>query len=200
MKPSTLFEVEAWINRQFKPRPLPATPIVCFATREEKKAAKRRPSPSAPKEAPREAAPQPENGVSPAVRAIVRLVSDISDRSMADLCGNSRRSGVTPYRQIAMFLARRFTDRSLPVIGTEIGGRDHTTILHGIRLIERAIKAERIEPAEDTAEAWAEALVSHYRAVAHARAKAATANRTAYSKVLYWRYKDAGLPVRGKRK
>lgn len=40
-------------------------------------------------------------------------------------------------RQVAMYLAKRFTTKSLPEIGRAFGGRDHTTIIHGIRQIEK---------------------------------------------------------------
>ena len=39
-------------------------------------------------------------------------------------------------RQIAMYLAKHMTNRSLPEIGRRFGGRDHTTVMHGVRRIE----------------------------------------------------------------
>jgi chromosomal replication initiator protein len=44
-------------------------------------------------------------------------------------------------RQIAMHVAREMTGRSLPIIGREMGGRDHTTILHGVRTVEDLLDA-----------------------------------------------------------
>jgi chromosomal replication initiator protein len=43
-------------------------------------------------------------------------------------------------RQIAMFLAKVLTSRSLPEIGRRFGGRDHTTVLHSVRKVEQMIK------------------------------------------------------------
>lgn len=45
-------------------------------------------------------------------------------------------------RQVAMYLTRRETGRSLPEIGREFGGRDHTTVLHGIRRVESLLRAD----------------------------------------------------------
>ncbi len=43
-------------------------------------------------------------------------------------------------RQIAMYLSRELTDSSLPKIGNEFGGKDHTTVLHAIDKIEAELK------------------------------------------------------------
>ena len=45
-------------------------------------------------------------------------------------------------RQVAMYLLREETGASLQEIGVELGGRDHTTVLHGIRQVERALGAD----------------------------------------------------------
>jgi chromosomal replication initiator protein len=46
-------------------------------------------------------------------------------------------------RQIAMYLARELTDSSLPQIGKEFGGRDHTTVIHSHKKIKNKYKNER---------------------------------------------------------
>jgi len=51
-------------------------------------------------------------------------------------------------RQVAMWLAKQITTRSLPDIGRRFGGRDHTTVLHAVRRIE-ALKAEDAGIARD---------------------------------------------------
>jgi chromosomal replication initiator protein len=56
-----------------------------------------------------------------------------------ELIGRSRTKEIVLPRQIAMYLLRADTDASLIEIGDELGGRDHTTVLHGIRQIERQL-------------------------------------------------------------
>ena len=59
-----------------------------------------------------------------------------------DLCGSSRSRVLVTARQIAMYLCRELTDLSLPKIGQQFGGRDHTTVMHANRKI-RELLAER---------------------------------------------------------
>ncbi len=62
--------------------------------------------------------------------------------SVDDLCGSSRSRVLVTARQIAMYLCRELTDLSLPKIGAQFGGRDHTTVMHADRKI-RSLMAER---------------------------------------------------------
>jgi chromosomal replication initiator protein len=62
--------------------------------------------------------------------------------TMDDLCGSSRSRVLVNARQIAMYLCRELTDLSLPKIGQQFGGRDHTTVMHADRKI-RELMAER---------------------------------------------------------
>ena len=62
--------------------------------------------------------------------------------SIDDLCGISRSRVLVTARQIAMYLCRELTDLSLPKIGQQFGGRDHTTVMHADRKI-RSLMAER---------------------------------------------------------
>jgi chromosomal replication initiator protein len=62
--------------------------------------------------------------------------------SIEDLCGSSRSRVLVNARQIAMYLCRELTDLSLPKIGQQFGGRDHTTVMHADRKI-RSLMAER---------------------------------------------------------
>lgn len=66
---------------------------------------------------------------------IIELVAREWQTSVDALLGNDRSQKVSQPRQVAMYLLRR-TDVSLPQIGETLGGRDHTTVLHGIRKIE----------------------------------------------------------------
>lgn len=62
--------------------------------------------------------------------------------SIDDLCGTSRSRVLVTARQIAMYLCRELTELSLPKIGQQLGGRDHTTVMHADRKI-RSLMAER---------------------------------------------------------
>src|SRR5690606_34537709 len=60
----------------------------------------------------------------------------------ADLIGKTRSRNVAFPRQIAMYLARILTDASLPAIGEEFGGRDHTTVLHACEKIKAQLATD----------------------------------------------------------
>jgi len=75
--------------------------------------------------------------------AVIEAVADFYSLSPDELKGRSRNKKVTKPRQIAMYLARQETKASLPQIGGALGGRDHTTVLHGLRKISD--QAERDE-------------------------------------------------------
>jgi len=62
--------------------------------------------------------------------------------TLDDLCGTSRSRVLVNARQIAMYLCRELTDLSLPKIGQQFGGRDHTTVMHADKKI-RGLMAER---------------------------------------------------------
>ncbi|MEW2548089.1 chromosomal replication initiator protein DnaA [Streptomyces sp. NPDC047002] len=74
--------------------------------------------------------------------AIMAATADYFGLSVEDLCGSSRSRVLVTARQIAMYLCRELTDLSLPKIGAQFGGRDHTTVMHADRKI-RALMAER---------------------------------------------------------
>ncbi|WP_040610938.1 chromosomal replication initiator protein DnaA [Oceaniovalibus guishaninsula] len=79
---------------------------------------------------------------------IQRKVADHYNIRISDLVGPKRTRIYSRPRQVAMFLAKEFTDRSLPEIGRRFGGRDHTTILHGIRAIAKLCDTDS-QTAED---------------------------------------------------
>ncbi|MCZ0994422.1 chromosomal replication initiator protein DnaA [Streptomyces noursei] len=74
--------------------------------------------------------------------AIMASTADYFGLTVDDLCGSSRSRVLVTARQIAMYLCRELTDLSLPKIGAQFGGRDHTTVMHADRKI-RALMAER---------------------------------------------------------
>jgi chromosomal replication initiator protein len=74
---------------------------------------------------------------------IQELVSDRFGLSLDELCGDRRSQNIVYPRQVAMYLSRELTDSSLPKIGKEFGGRDHTTVIHATQKIARLIKEDR---------------------------------------------------------
>ncbi len=70
------------------------------------------------------------------IEDIQKLVASHYSVSRADLLSSRRTAAVVMPRQIAMYLAKALTLRSLPEIGRRFGGRDHTTVLHAVRKID----------------------------------------------------------------
>ena len=70
------------------------------------------------------------------VEEIQRKVSEHYNIRLSDMIGPKRVRNYARPRQIAMYLAKQMTSRSLPEIGRRFGGRDHTTVMHGVRRIE----------------------------------------------------------------
>jgi chromosomal replication initiator protein len=84
------------------------------------------------------------------IEDIQRVVARQYNVSRADLLSSRRTANVVRPRQVAMYLAKTLTLRSLPEIGRRFGGRDHTTVLHAVRKIENLVSndttlAEEIE-------------------------------------------------------
>jgi chromosomal replication initiator protein len=84
------------------------------------------------------------------IEEIQKEVSSYYGVSMRDLLSHRRDRQIVRPRQIAMFLAKELTTRSLPEIGRRFGGRDHTTVLYGVRKIgqmrsENATLADEID-------------------------------------------------------
>lgn len=78
------------------------------------------------------------------VEDILRVVSKHYGVSRADLLSSRRTANVVRPRQIAMYLAKTLTLRSLPEIGRRFGGRDHTTVLHAVRKIEGLVQGDKV--------------------------------------------------------
>ena len=74
---------------------------------------------------------------------IQRVVASHFNVSKADLLSARRTRNIVRPRQIAMYLAKMLTPRSLPEIGRHFGGRDHTTVLHAVRKVEELIRGDR---------------------------------------------------------
>ncbi|RAI42915.1 chromosomal replication initiator protein DnaA [Rhodoplanes roseus] len=73
------------------------------------------------------------------IEEIQRIVARRYNVSRGDLLSSRRTANVVRPRQIAMYLAKTLTLRSLPEIGRRFGGRDHTTVLHAVRKIENLV-------------------------------------------------------------
>ncbi len=74
---------------------------------------------------------------------IQEAVSERFGLSIPELCSPRRSQAVAYPRQVAMYLSRELTDASLPKIGKEFGGRDHTTVMHANAKITRLISEDR---------------------------------------------------------
>jgi chromosomal replication initiator protein len=77
------------------------------------------------------------------IQLIQETVSERFGMTVLELCSEKRSQSIAYPRQVAMYLSRELTDSSLPKIGKEFGGRDHTTVIHAYSKIERMIRADR---------------------------------------------------------
>ncbi len=86
----------------------------------------------------------PERSVKPiSISVIQQEVCRYYQISKNELVGNKRSQSIAFPRQIAMYLARELTDSSLPKIGSEFGGRDHTTVMYAEKKIQRLMNEQR---------------------------------------------------------
>lgn len=76
------------------------------------------------------------------IEEIQRIVARHYNVSKQDLLSSRRTRTIVKPRQVAMYLAKMLTPRSLPEIGRRFGGRDHTTVLHAVRKIEDLVGAD----------------------------------------------------------
>jgi chromosomal replication initiator protein len=77
------------------------------------------------------------------ISLIQETIADRFGLTCDELCGHKRSHNIVYPRQVAMYLARELTDSSLPKIGKEFGGRDHTTVIHATSKIARLIREDR---------------------------------------------------------
>lgn len=76
------------------------------------------------------------------VEEIQRKIAEYYNVRLSDMHSPKRSRTVARPRQVAMYLAKRLTTRSLPEIGRQFGGRDHTTVIHGVKKIEELLKTD----------------------------------------------------------
>ena len=82
---------------------------------------------------------------------VVRKVSEVSGIPEGGIVGQSRKKEIVEARQTAMFLCRSILDSSLSSVGVFFGGRDHTTVMHAIKMIEEK-KAKKKNIGENIAQ------------------------------------------------
>ena len=78
------------------------------------------------------------------VLRIKEMVADAFNVTIEDLNSKKRTKNIAFPRQIAMYIARNMLDISLPNIGDEFGGRDHTTVIHAIKKVEDEMNKSEI--------------------------------------------------------
>jgi chromosomal replication initiator protein len=88
------------------------------------------------------AVPTAGHPICPSILTILELVAKAHGLSVSDLKAQRRTRVVTQPRQEVMWIAARITLKSTTVIGKAIGGRDHTTVLHGIKMVEQRLRSE----------------------------------------------------------
>ena len=76
------------------------------------------------------------------IELIQDVVSNYYNLKVSDFKSSRRTRNVAFPRQIAMYLCRKLTDMSLPKIGEEFGGRDHTTVIHAYEKISNNLKKD----------------------------------------------------------
>jgi chromosomal replication initiator protein len=76
------------------------------------------------------------------IESIQKAVCDFFNIKPNDLRSKKRTRNVTVPRQIAMYLCRRYTQASFPVIGDRFGGRDHSTVVHAAQVIEQRMRED----------------------------------------------------------
>ncbi len=73
---------------------------------------------------------------------IQKLVADYFNIRISDLISKNRSRNIARPRQLAMAFCKQFTNLSLPKIGNEFGGRDHTTVLHACKKVDELLKTD----------------------------------------------------------
>jgi len=93
------------------------------------------------------------------IELIKKVTADYYSIKLDDMSAKTRTREIATARQVAMYIARTMTSASLPKIGEEFGGRDHTTVLHAFDKIEEEVKTNR--EVEEAVKAITETIKKH---------------------------------------
>ena len=77
------------------------------------------------------------------IQRIQKIVAEYFQISVEDIRSKKRSSNIAFPRQVAMYICRKLTSESFPKIGTEFGGKDHSTVMHSVDKIEQEIKVNK---------------------------------------------------------
>jgi len=83
-----------------------------------------------------------EKGSTITIESIQKAISEFFHIRPADLRSKKRTRTIAGPRQVAMYLCRRYTQASFPVIGDRFGGRDHSTVIHATHVVDQRIKQD----------------------------------------------------------
>ena len=74
---------------------------------------------------------------------VIKLVAEKYNLTPEDIKGKKRLSKIALPRQIGMYICRQYLEESLPKIGSEFGGKDHTTVMHAVNKINKLVKTDK---------------------------------------------------------